>query len=309
MRRVTYIFIAATVTACGALQAQNVVYQQAGAISADGNITISTGGPLIQGFGMISAVIPGGRPVTGSPFSATEQRHSLQILGDGSHIEQTNSVQLSRDSEGRTRREVVPQHGDTPVMVTIEDPVAAANYFLDPVHKTANKLTIPKPLSARVVSPSGGPGLSDSLTTAPAAMSASMASPSTTVRVTGVAGERSQVMALQLPESGGTVTAPVQEDLGTQNLNGVLAKGTRSTITIPVGQIGNDHALQVVDERWYSDELGMAVKSSNSDPRFGTTTYELTNISLAAPDPSLFQIPADYSTTDSKAVLRGLKAK
>ena len=92
-------------------------------------------------------------------------------------------------------------------------------------------------------------------------------------------------------------------------MNGVLAKGTRSTITIPAGQIGNDHALLGVNERWYSDELGMPVKSSNSDPRFGTTTYELTNISRAAPDPSLFQIPADYSVTDSKAVFRELKAK
>jgi hypothetical protein len=90
-------------------------------------------------------------------------------------------------------------------------------------------------------------------------------------------------------------------------VNGVLAKGIRSTITIPAGQIGNDRALQIVNERWYSDELGMPVKTSNSDPRFGTTTYELRNINRAAPDPALFQIPADYSLTDSKAMFRELK--
>ena len=309
MKTAAFIFVAAAAIACGALQAQNFVYQQAGAISADGNITISTGGPVIKGFGMVSGAIPGGRTVTGNPFSATEQRHNLQILGDGSHIEQTNSVQVSRDSEGRTRRETIPQNGETPAMVTIEDPVAGANYFLDPAHKTANKLPIPKTLSARVVPPSVGPGSSNSPTTAPTAMSSSMASPLTTVRVAGVAGDRSEVMAIQLPASGDPVTAPVQEDLGTQNVNGVLARGTRSTITIPAGQIGNDHALLVVDERWYSDELGMPVKTSNSDPRFGTTTFELTNISRAAPDPSLFQIPADYSVTDSKAIFRQLKAK
>lgn len=39
----------------------------------------------------------------------------------------------------------------------------------------------------------------------------------------------------------------------------------------------------------------MLVKSVSTDPRFGTTTYELTNISRQPPDPSLFQVPADYS--------------
>jgi len=38
-----------------------------------------------------------------------------------------------------------------------------------------------------------------------------------------------------------------------------------------------------VNERWYSDDLQMVVKSSNSDPRFGTTTYELTDINRAEP--------------------------
>jgi hypothetical protein len=106
-----------------------------------------------------------------------------------------------------------------------------------------------------------------------------------------------------------STAAPVQEDLGTQNINGVLAKGTRSTITIPTGQIGNDRPLQVINERWYSEELGRLIKSSNSDPRFGTTTYELTNINRAAPDPTLFQVPADYSINESRAMFRTVAPK
>jgi hypothetical protein len=39
----------------------------------------------------------------------------------------------------------------------------------------------------------------------------------------------------------------------------------------------------------------MLVKSSNADPRFGNTTYELTGINRAEPDPGLFLIPADYT--------------
>jgi len=92
-----------------------------------------------------------------------------------------------------------------------------------------------------------------------------------------------------------TGAAPVTEDLREQFLNGVRVKGARITTTIPAGTIGNDHDLKVVSERWYSDDLKLLVKSSNSDPRFGVATYELTDIVQAPPDPSLFQIPPGYT--------------
>lgn len=79
----------------------------------------------------------------------------------------------------------------------------------------------------------------------------------------------------------GTIT----EDLTPQFLNGVYAKGARVTMTIPAGTIGNDRDLKVVNERWYSDDLKLLLKSSNSDPRFGVTTYELTDIIQAPTRP------------------------
>ena len=85
------------------------------------------------------------------------------------------------------------------------------------------------------------------------------------------------------------------ESLPPQMVNGVLSQGTRTTETIPVGKIGNDRAISVVSERWYSNDLQMLVKSSSSDPRFGDSTYQLTNIVQTSPDPSLFQIPGDYT--------------
>jgi hypothetical protein len=93
---------------------------------------------------------------------------------------------------------------------------------------------------------------------------------------------------------------PVEEDLPAQNLNGVLATGRRTTVTIPAGEIGNDRPIQVVNETWYSSDLKMMVKSSNSDPRFGDTSFELTNIIRSEPDPGLFQIPADYVVSEDK---------
>jgi len=75
------------------------------------------------------------------------------------------------------------------------------------------------------------------------------------------------------------------------------------TVTIPKGQIGNDREIKVVTERWVSNDLQMLIKSSNSDPRFGDTTYQLTGIVEREPDASLFQIPPGY--TDLAPVVPG----
>jgi len=62
--------------------------------------------------------------------------------------------------------------------------------------------------------------------------------------------------------------------------------------------IGNNRDILVVNEQWYSKDLQTMVKTVNSDPRYGTTTYEMTNISQAAPDAGLFMIPAGYTITE-----------
>jgi hypothetical protein len=93
--------------------------------------------------------------------------------------------------------------------------------------------------------------------------------------------------------------ATANEDLGVRNQNGVLAAGTRATVTIPQGAIGNNRDIHVVNERWYSDELQMLVKSVNSDPRFGESSYQLTNVVRGEPDAALFRIPADYTIVDA----------
>jgi len=89
-----------------------------------------------------------------------------------------------------------------------------------------------------------------------------------------------------------------QEQLGSQTIEGVVAEGTRVTFTIPAGKIGNERPIVTVNERWYSPELQTIVLSKNSDPRMGETTYRLTNIDRSEPDPSLFQVPADYKVEE-----------
>jgi hypothetical protein len=88
------------------------------------------------------------------------------------------------------------------------------------------------------------------------------------------------------------------EDLGQKMIEGVMAKGTRVTVTIPAGSIGNEQPIETVTERWYSDELKTPILTKTSDPRFGDTTYKLTNIRRAEPPAYLFQVPPDYKVED-----------
>ncbi|HEV2802731.1 MAG TPA: energy transducer TonB [Pyrinomonadaceae bacterium] len=93
---------------------------------------------------------------------------------------------------------------------------------------------------------------------------------------------------------------PVKESLGKQLIEGVEAEGTRTTVTFPAGMIGNERAINIVSERWYSPELQTVVLSKHSDPRFGETTYRLTNINRGEPSRTLFEVPSDYTVKEGR---------
>jgi hypothetical protein len=84
------------------------------------------------------------------------------------------------------------------------------------------------------------------------------------------------------------------ESLGKKEIEGVLAEGTRTTIEIPIGQIGNDRTLYVVTEKWFSPELQMIVLFKHTDPFAGETIFRLVNIRKEEPSPELFLVPKDY---------------
>jgi len=99
----------------------------------------------------------------------------------------------------------------------------------------------------------------------------------------------------------GTMSGGKTEQLGTKNIEGVEAEGTRTVTTIEAGKIGNERPIEIVYERWFSKELDLIVYSRHYDPRFGEQTYRLININRSEPDRSLFTIPSDYKiTTESQ---------
>lgn len=207
------------------------------------------------------------RTVTGAPYSAVEVRTEQQVLSGGNVIQRQSQTTINRDSQGRVRTDTEMARTDpstgaktTVKRISISDPVAGMVHELDPQNKTVNSMTVRR---------GGGGG-----------------------------------RGMGLPpraNNGGVPPAPsadpnVQiENLGTQTINGVSATGSRITRTIPAGQIGNAQPIQVVQERWVSEDLKVPVMVKISDPRFGTTVTQLTNITRAEPDAALFQVPSDYT--------------
>jgi hypothetical protein len=88
------------------------------------------------------------------------------------------------------------------------------------------------------------------------------------------------------------------EDLGTRTFNGVTAQGTRRVRTIPAGEEGNELPLEVIDESWYSKQMGLMLMIIRDDPRQGRTTAEFEELNLAEPDPALFAAPAGYKVEE-----------
>ncbi len=97
---------------------------------------------------------------------------------------------------------------------------------------------------------------------------------------------------------GGQTTT---DDLGEQVLEGVLARGTRLTQTIPAGTIGNERAIEIVAEQWYAEDIEAVVLRRNIDPRFGETTYRLVNLVRGEPAPDLFAVPQGYEVLSEPA--------
>jgi hypothetical protein len=113
---------------------------------------------------------------------------------------------------------------------------------------------------------------------------------------------------LTIVQEGATQIATTR--LGTRQLEGVSADGTRTTLTIPTGGVGNLQPIEIVTERWFSSDLQMEVMISRRDPRSGDTVYRLTNIVRAEPAPDLFEVPAGYTVVmPSKKAIAGTSGK
>ena len=89
-----------------------------------------------------------------------------------------------------------------------------------------------------------------------------------------------------------------RENLGEDTFEGLDVQRSRETYTYYKQTIGNTNTILRVVDYWYSPLLDINVKVVRHDPRDGEQTLWLTDISLTAPDPTVFQVPAEYKIID-----------
>ena len=210
------------------------------------------------------------RSLTGCPFSAVIENETTRTLADGTHIQNTFKVLVYRDSWGRIRWKsyaptpVGKDAPESPNFIQIFDPVAGLKYWLTPQNKTATR--------TRVNDTAANPRVN---------VQPPQSSPQESAKQTERQSKPDRVV----------------EMLGKQMMEGFLVTGRRDTVTIPVGEEGNDRPMRVVFEDWDSREMGIRPLTKTSDPRRGDVESRMTDLNRAEPDPSLFQVPADYTIT------------
>jgi hypothetical protein len=249
---------------------------------------------LAAGFQILGGEMLTGKTVKGAPYSAQAVNESVQVLADGNRITNSHSSMLYRDSQGRERRE--ESLGGAVRSVFISDPMDGVSYNLEPNAKIAHKSSIH----------------SFSFTTSNPATVALKAEGEAKLRAEKT---ENRVMITSSGGAGGMVNFTTREfssskadvkteNLGMQVIEGVSAEGTRTTMTIPAGQIGNEQPIVTTTERWFSSDLQTVVMTKRSDPRSGTTTYKLTNINRSEPAATLFQVPSDYTVAEPEMMRR-----
>jgi hypothetical protein len=266
----------------------------------------------------------GGGVVKGAPYSAQAITENIQVLSDGNRIVRKNTTAIYRDSEGRTRNDqtlgaIGPYsvQGDPAKTFFINDPVAGVHFVLEPNSKTARKMFMPTPdgpIFERKIAPSAdGPETTVFIRGGQAGIPAERMREGGQVIVTGstidIRGERKGEAGVMELRAEGKPANLKTESLGTQTIEGVSAEGSRTTFTIPAGEIGNEQAINIVSETWFSPELKVLVMRKHSDPRNGEMVYRLTNINRTEPDRSLFEVPADYTVKESLSLSPTMRMK
>jgi hypothetical protein len=199
-------------------------------------------------------------PIPNEPFMAVvdEQRTSVQPNGTVVNVKTIHAI--ARSGQGQIYNEARPlvpadYVGTPPIRVMhIYDPQTRLNTFLYPQEKTGWQGRTPHPPA-----------------TAPPDLYATPA-------------------ANSLPVNQFTK----EEDLGTQTMEGVSVHGVRETQLVPTAQGGSGKEVTITDEYWYSDDLRLNMVTKHNDPRTGSVSMTVTQVTRTEPDAAIFEIPSGY---------------
>ena len=235
-----------------------------------------------------------------NPFTADERGETVKTLPDGNRIVQSWTGKMARNSQGKIRRDITSGNGAD---------LNSRPFIFGGAIDQGTAVAIGAGEGNKIWTKQGeGEGTATYTVVAPRAEGENKISIVTTtenveeVRSVVIAKMDSAPLAegsgLSGNSASGQVLLPKQADnskiqtrkesLGTRDFNGVQAEGVRVITTFAAGAVGNENEIEVTSETWFSKELGVVVYLKRSDPRIGETTYQMTNITRAEPDPSLF---------------------
>jgi hypothetical protein len=204
-------------------------------------------------------------PMENAPFTCNLHTEWVRSMPDGGTLTLVNQRRIARESSGRFYQErwiLVPKNGPTQSKMSHIQ-------IADPTNHTL--ITLVMGTNAGTLATYGG----------------------TTSKVY----KPEERFVGPLPDGSGYVTS---EALGGDRIQGVDTVGTRITRSTNAWAVGNDRPFSSVREFWFAPSLGINLVSKVSDPRFGSQTFTVTDLTLSEPDPQLFEIVKDFKLQDSR---------
>ena len=217
------------------------------------------------------------------PYMAEFKTTQANTLADGSTVTHETTEVVAVDSQGRrmTATTTVPPLTDqTPsTQIKVFDPVGHANISWVSPGRVATISAIPIP---------AGLQCSYGVMTAETVM----------VDLSGCGQHRRHKKAVAtcgkvIPSEKSTT-----EDLGTETIQGIEARGRRTTTT-SVRPIGTNQPPSSTFELWTAADpgfKGLVVREVSDNPPSSKMSKELMRFSQAEPDSSIFRVPAGYET-------------
>ena len=92
-----------------------------------------------------------------------------------------------------------------------------------------------------------------------------------------------------------------RESLGSNTMDGLEVTGTRETITVNPGTVGNETPLVSTREFWYSTELQTNLAVTRKQPVEGLQVIQLSDVNTNEPPAELFQTPAGFTVENVRA--------
>ncbi len=198
-------------------------------------------------------------PVAGKPFFAKDSIEWTRKLEDGSTVTTQLYAVVARDSQGRIYRE---RRSFVPANSNKEPRLQEIMVF-DPTAKTKTACVL-------------------------------------TTRECNITDYRAATSFRPLP--AGTFAQGTRhltrEDLGANVIDDLNVVGTRETVYVNQGVIGNDRPLVSTREFWYSPDLETNVSVTRQDPTEGTQVIKLIDLARSEPEAALFEIPTGYTMHD-----------